>query len=95
MNNADIVGLVCIVLGLFVIIAALYGSPIFLLVSGAIVASGIVLIITGGVMCRSKQDQEPTERPLYAEAVPKVMEVGGKSKQTGRALEPPLVHMEL
>ncbi len=93
MNNADIVGLVCIVIGLFIVLPAIYGSPVFLLIAGAVISCGIVLIITGGVMCRAKEDQEPDERPVYAEAVPKVVEV--ESGTTGRPLEPPLVNMGL
>lgn len=92
MNNADIVGLVCVVLGLFVVTAAIYADPIFLFVSAGAIAAGIVLIITGGVMCRAKEDQEPDEQPIYAEAVPKVVEVEG---ETGGAFEPPLVNMGL
>lgn len=93
MNNADIVGLVCIALGLLLVILALYASPIFVIISGVIVAGGIVLIITGGNMCRGKQDREPDERPLYAEAVPKVVEV--VESPTGRAQEPPLTRVAL
>lgn len=93
MNNADIVGLVCIVIGLFIILPALYGSPVFLLISGGVIACGIVLIITGGIMCRAKEDQEPDERPVYAEAVPKVVEV--ESGTTGWGIEPPLTGMAL
>lgn len=93
MNNADIVGLVCIVIGLFIVLPALYGSPVFLLVSGAVIACGIVLIITGGIMCRAKEDQEPDERPVYAEAVPKIVEV--ESGTTAQPFEPPLVNMGL
>ena len=48
-------------------------------------------IITGGIMCRNKKDVEPKERPLYAEAVPKVGEV----EDTGRACEPPLLSVAL
>jgi hypothetical protein len=93
MNNADIVGLVCIVIGLFLVIPAIYGSPVFLLIAGAVISCGIVLIITGGIMCRAKEDQEPDERPVYAEAVPKVVEV--ESGTTGQPFEPPLVNMGL
>lgn len=93
MNNADIVGLVCIVLGLLLVILAVYASPVFLIVSGVVVAGGIVLIITGGNMCRAKQDREPDKRPLYAEAVPKVVEV--VDTPTGRTLEPPLTRVAL
>jgi len=93
MNNADIVGIACIVLGLLCVILALYASPVFLIVSGVVVAGGIVLIITGGNMCRAKQDREPDKRPLYAEAVPKVVEV--VDEPTGRALEPPLTRVAL
>lgn len=92
MNNADIVGLVCVVLGLFVVTAAVYADPVFLFVSGGAIAAGIVLIITGGVMCRAKEDQDPDERPIYAEAVPKVVEV---EDATAGAFEPPLVNMGL
>ena len=88
MNNADIFGIVCIVLGLLLVVPALYASPIFLIISGAGLAAGIVLIITGGSMCRNKQDVKPQKRPLYAEAVPKLVEVEVERK-TGQALEPP------
>ena len=66
MNNADIVGIVLIVLGLLCTILSVYTEPVLLLVAGALIAAGIVLIITGGVMCRNKKDVEPTEQPLYA-----------------------------
>jgi len=70
MNNADIVGIVLIVLGLLCTILSVYTEPILLLVAGGLIAAGIVLIITGGAMCRNKNDVEPKKRPLYAEAVP-------------------------
>ena len=92
MNNADIVGIVLIVLGLLCTILSVYTEPILLLVAGAAIAAGIVLIITGGVMCRNKNDVKPTKRPLYAEAVPKVVEV---EDSTGRTLAPPLVGMRV
>lgn len=88
MNNADIFGIVCIVLGLLLVIPALYASSIFLIIAGAVLAAGIVLIITGGSMCRNKQDVKPQKRPLYAEAVPKLMELEVERK-TDQALEPP------
>ena len=91
MNNADIVGIVLIVLGLLCTLISVYTNPIVLLVAGALIAAGIVLIITGGIMCRNKQDVEPTKKPLYAEAVPKVVEV----EDTGRACEPPLLSVPL
>ncbi len=91
MNNADIVGIILIVLGLLCTLIAVYTNPIVLLVAGALIAAGIVLIITGGIMCRNKQDVEPKGRPVYAEAVPKVVEVD----DTGRACEPPLLSVRL
>ena len=51
MNNADIVGAILIVLGLLVTLISVYTEPILLLVAGALIAAGIVLIITGGIMC--------------------------------------------
>ena len=92
MNNADIVGIVLIVLGLLCTILSVYTEPVLLLVAGALIAAGIVLIITGGVMCRNKKDVEPTEQPLYAEAVPKVVEV---EDSTDRTLAPPLIGMRV
>jgi len=91
MNNADIVGIILIVLGLLCTLIAVYTNPIVLLVAGVLIAVGIVLIITGGIMCRNKNDVEPTETPVYAEAVPKVVEVD----DTGRACEPPLLSVAL
>lgn len=85
MNNADIVGIILIVLGLLCTLIALYTEPVVLLVAGALIAAGIVLIITGGIMCRNKQDVEPGQRQVYAE----VMEV--VEEDTGCALEPPLL----
>ena len=85
MNNADIVGIILIVLGLLCTLIALYTEPVVLLVAGALIAAGIVLIITGGIMCRNKQDVEPGQRKVYAEVV-EVME-----EDTGCALEPPLL----
>ncbi len=94
MNNADIFGIVCIVLGFLLVVPALYASPIFLIIAGAVLAIGIVMIITGGSMCRNKQDVTPDKRPLYAEAVPKLMEVEVERK-TEQALEPPLTRIVL
>ena len=85
MNNADIVGIILIVLGLLCTLIALYTEPVVLLVAGALIAAGIVLIITGGIMCRNKQDVKPGQRKVYAE----VMEV--VEQDTGCALEPPLM----
>ena len=85
MNNADIVGIILIVLGLLCTLIALYTEPVVLLVAGALIAAGIVLIITGGIMCRNKKDVEPGQRQVYAE----VMEV--VEEDTGCALEPPLM----
>lgn len=94
MNNADIVGIACVVVGLLCVILALFASPVFLIVSGVVVAGGIVLIITGGNMCRAKQDRKPGKRPLYAQAVPKLMELE-VARETERPLEPPLTGMAL
>ena len=96
MNNADIVGIVCIVFGLLLVVLALYASPVFLIVSGAVVAIGIVLIITGGVMCRAKEDQEPDTPPVYAEAVPKIVGVDAEEEDTtGCTRTPPLTRVRL
>jgi hypothetical protein len=92
MNNADIVGIVLIILGLLCTVLSVYTEPVLLLVAGGLIAAGIVLIVTGGSMCRNKQDVEPTERPVYAEAVPKVVEV---EESTGRACDPPLLSVRL
>ena len=94
MNNADIVGVILIVLGLVSTIVSVYTEPILLLVAGALIAAGIVLIVTGGIMCRNKDDVEPSQKPLYAEAVPKVFEET-RDAVVGHALEPPLVGMSL
>jgi len=91
MNNADIVGIILIILGLLCTVLSVYTTPVLLLVAGGLIAAGVVLVITGGSMCRNKHDVEPTERPLYAEAVPKVVEV----EDTGRACEPPLIAVSL
>lgn len=93
MNNADIVGIVCIALGLLLILAALYTSPWFLLVSGIVVAVGAVMIITGGSVCRSMYDddasaEEGAEKPNGEFAK---LEEGG----TSRTLEPPLTRIAL
>ena len=89
MNNADIVGLVCVVLGLFVVTAAVYADPVFLFVSGGAIAAGIVLIITGGEhVPRQGGRRSRTKRPLYAEAVPKVVEVEDADGRGVRATAP-------
>ena len=94
MNNADIVGIVCIALGLLLILAALYASPWFLLVSGIVVAVGAVMIITGGSLCRSMYDdndanaKEATEKPTG-----KFSKL--KAKDTSQTLEPPLTQIAL
>ncbi|MBD40362.1 MAG: hypothetical protein CMB11_08380 [Euryarchaeota archaeon] len=93
MNNADIVGIVCIALGLLLILAALYATPWFLIVSGIVVAIGAVMIITGGSVCRSMYDddaiaEEDAETPNGG--VSKLEERG-----TSRTLEPPLTRVAL
>jgi hypothetical protein len=94
MNNADIVGIILIVLGLLVTLISVYTEPILLLVAGALIAAGIVLIITGGIMCRNKNDVEPSETPVYADAVPKVFQETDE-EVVGRTLEPPLIGVPL
>lgn len=95
MNNADIAGIVCIVLGLLLVIPALYASPVFIIISGAVVAAGIVLIVTGGNMCRNDgwnndDDEQDVEKPK--DVLIEVEEVNGT---TGRGLEPPLTKVAL
>jgi len=92
MNSVDISGVLCVVLGFLVVILVLYVSPWFLIVSGAVVSAGIVLIIVGGNMCRAKQDRESYERSLYAVAIPKVVTVKSKA---GSTMELPLVTVVL
>ena len=94
MNNADIVGVILVVLGLLLTILATFTDPILLLVAGALIAAGIVLIVTGGIMCRNENDVEPSETPVYADAVPAVYEKTD-DVVVGCALEPPLVGMRL
>lgn len=91
MNNADIVGIVLIILGLLCTVLSVYTEPVLMLVAGGLIAAGVVLIITGGSMCRNKHDVEPAQKPLYAEAVPKVVEV----EDTGHSCDPPLIAVSL
>ena len=97
MNNADIAGIVCIVIGLLLVIPALYSSPVFIIVSGAVVSAGIVLIVTAGNMFsndgwNNDDDDEDVEKPkdFFVE----IKEEGGEGT-TSRALEPPLVRVAL
>ena len=66
MNLSDVAGIVFIVIGLLCVLPAVYLSAIFLLVSGGLIAAGIVLIITAGNMCRAAEDVTPGKDRLYA-----------------------------
>jgi len=97
MNNADIAGIVCIVLGLLLIIPALYASPVFIIISGAVVSAGIVLIVTGGNMFRNdgwdpndddKEDKDKVKKDLW-------VEIKEEKGTTSRGLEPPLTRVAL
>lgn len=98
MNNADIAGIVCIVLGLLLVIPALYANPIFIIFSGAVVAAGIVLIVTGGNMFRNDgwnnddDGDDDGEKNVKKELWVEVKEEKGT---TSRALEPPLTQVAL
>jgi len=99
MNNADIAGIVCIVLGLLLVIPALYANPVFIIVSGAVVAAGIVLIVTGGNMFRNDgwdpnddDDDDDGEKKIKKDLWVEVKEEKGT---TSRALEPPLTQVAL
>ena len=67
MNEADITGIVFIVIGLLCVLPILYASPLFVVVSGGFIAAGIVLIVSGGNMCRAEQDRTPGKDQVYAE----------------------------
>ena len=83
MNISDIIGFVFIAIGLLCILPTVYLSPIFLIVSGAFIAAGIVLIITAGNMCRASEDVQTSENSVYA-----VLKI--PSKSTKAASAPPL-----
>lgn len=98
MNNADIAGIVCIVLGLLLVIPALYASPVFIIVAGAVVSAGIVLIVTAGNMFRNDgwnnddddiDDEKKIKKALWVEVKEEQKET------TSRALEPPLMRVAL
>ena len=96
MNNADIVGIACIALGLLLILAALYASPWFLLASGFVVAVGAVVMITGGSLCLGNYDGEDDDASAEDAAEKpngrfSKLEVGA----TSRTLEPPLTRVAL
>ena len=96
MNNADIAGIVCIVIGLLLVIPALYANPVFIIISGAVVAAGIVLIVTGGNMFRNDgwnndDDDDDGEKKVKKDLWVEVKE----EKGTSRALEPPLTQVAL
>ena len=97
MNNADIAGIVCIVLGLLLVIPALYASPVFIIISGAVVAVGIVLIVTGGNMCRNdgwnNDDDDDDDDPKVKKDL--WVEVKQEKGTTSRGLEPPLTKVAL
>ena len=67
MNESDIAGIVFIVLGLLCLLPAIYTSPVFVVVSGALIAAGIVLTISAGNMCRARPDVAPGKSPVYQE----------------------------
>ena len=97
MNNADIAGIVCIVIGLLLVIPALYASPVFIIISGAVVSAGIVLIVTGGNMFRNDgwnnddDEDDDGEKKVKKDLWVEVKE----EKKTSRALEPPLTRVSL
>ena len=93
MNNADIVGIVCIALGLLLILAALYASPWFLLVSGIVVAVGAVMIITGGSLCRSMYDDDASVKEAAEKPNGRFAKL--EARDTSRTLEPPLTRVAL
>jgi len=92
MNNADIVGIVCIALGLLLILAALYASPWFLVVSGVVVAVGVVMIITGGSSCRSMYDDDTGAERGAEEPKGTFVKIKEEKRPSG-ALEPPLTRV--
>jgi hypothetical protein len=104
MNNADIAGIVCILIGLLLVLPALYASPVFIIVSGAVVSSGIVLIVTAGNMFRNDgwnnddpsddDDDDESGEKRAKKALWVEVEEEGKGT-TSRALEPPLMRVAL
>lgn len=97
MNNADIAGIVCIVLGLLLVIPAVYASPVFIIISGAVVAVGIVLIVTGGNMCRNdgwnNDDDDDDGSPKVKKDL--WVEVTEEASTESRGPEPPLTKVAL
>lgn len=67
MNESDIAGIIFIVLGLLCLVPAVLASPVFVFVSGALIAAGIVLMISAGNMCRAEQDVATGKNRVYAE----------------------------
>lgn len=70
MNDADISGIVLVVVGVLCVIPAIYVTPLFLVASGGIIAAGIVLLLSAGSMCCGDQQakqatpKEATMAPL-------------------------------
>lgn len=97
MNNADIAGIVCILLGLLLVIPALYASPVFIIIAGAVVSAGIVLIVTAGNMFRNDgwnndDDDDDGEKKVKKDLW---VEITEEKETTSRALEPPLTRVPL
>lgn len=61
MNDADISGIVLVVIGVLCVLPAIYATPLFLVVSGGFIAAGIVLLMSAGSMCRAEQHTTPKE----------------------------------
>ena len=94
MNNADIAGIVCIVVGLLLVIPALYASPIFLIVSGLVVAVGIVMIVTGGSMCSGVlDDRDQRDKEKDTSGTKKDVWVEVTKEETGQLFAPPPLTM--
>lgn len=91
MNESDIAGIVCIVIGLLCVLPALLLSPVFVIISGGFIAAGIVLIISAGNMCRADQDVVPGKDRVYAEL--KISEGVAKKSGLTTTTTPPLTKM--
>ena len=61
MNDADISGIVLVVVGVLCVIPAIYATPLFLVASGGFIAAGIVLLLSAGSMCCGNQQATPKE----------------------------------
>jgi len=94
MNNADIAGIACIVLGLLLIIPALFATPIFLIISGVVLSLGIVIILTGGSMCSGALDDRDGRDEDKGKGKVK-QDVWVEVTGTGQLFVPPLTRVEL